>query len=254
MNKNFKTYFALMEISGAVKRMKSFILISCALFVFGILTGYLIYQINPGNELFNMILNELESIGGKLSEKNTVEMIIFIFLHNLQSLGILLISWLMLMFLTILISIPILSVLFILCMILGFLKEKIEKYILSFIHLAFIILIGLGAILILTIIFIFILINGAIIGFFFGAAGNPSLFIAVIPHGIFEIPAILIAAAVGMRLSFIILFPGKGKTRGVCVKGVLQDIIKISILIIILLFIAAVIEVMISARLAEMLV
>lgn len=254
MDENFKIYFALPETSGALKRMKNFILISCALFIFGIIIGYLIYQINPGNEIFNMILDELEKIGGKLGEKNSIEMIIFIFLHNLQSLGALLMVWVLLIFLMILISIPILSVLFILCMLLGFLKKKIENYVLSFIYLASVILIGLGAILILTIIFIFILINGAIIGFFFGAAGNPLLFIAVIPHGIFEIPAILIAAAFGMRLGFVILFPGKGKTRSACVREVFRDIIKISILIIILLFIAAVIEVMISARLAEMLV
>ena len=55
-----------------------------------------------------------------------------------------------------------------------------------------------------------------------------------------------------MRLGFVILLPEKGKTRLECVKEVSRDIGKILILIVPLLLIAAVIEVTISAKLADM--
>ena len=158
-------------------------------------------MVSPGNEFFNLILNELEDIGIGFSEKSTIEMIVFVFRHNLQAVALSIISGIILIF-------PVIAV----------------------------------------------LMNGMTIGFFFGVAGNPSLFIALIPHGIFEIPAFITCAALGMRLGFVILVPGKGKTRIFCVKEVLADCLKILILIITLLLLAAVIEVTISARIAEMLV
>jgi stage II sporulation protein M len=197
MKENFRTYST--EIFEALMRTKNFILISFALFVFGIIIGFVIYHLSPGNEFFSLILKELENIGVEFGEKNTIEMIVFIFLHNLQAVAMSIISGIILIF-------PV----------------------------------------------IFMLVNGMTIGFFLGAAGNPLILIAIIPHGIFEIPALVISAAMGMRLGFVIMMPEKGKTRFECAKEVSRDIGKILILIIPLLLIAAVIEVTISARLADM--
>jgi len=108
-----------------------------------------------------------------------------------------------------------------------------------------------GVILIFPV--IFILLNGIFIGFFFGFAKNPALFLALIPHGIFEIPAFLIAAATGMRLGFVIIFSEKGKTRVECLNEFIRDFLRILILIMVLLMIAAVIEVTISAKFASVL-
>ena len=64
----------------------------------------------------------------------------------------------------------------------------------------------------------------------------------------------MIASAIVMRFGFVIITPGNGKTRIESVRDVLRDAGKILILIIPLLLIAAIIEVTVSARLAEMIV
>lgn len=199
MNEKFNAY--LREIFEALLRTKNFILISAALFIFGIVLGFVIEQVSPDNGFFGMVLKELENIGSGFGEKSVVDSVVFLFIHNLEAVLFSIISGIFLIF-------PV----------------------------------------------IFILINGAVIGFFFGAANNPALFIAIIPHGVFELPAFLTGAGVGMRLGFVIIMPEKGKTRIACLKDVTADALKILILIIPMLLIAAIIEITISAALAKMLV
>ncbi len=103
---------------------------------------------------------------------------------------------------------------------------------------------------------IFISINGLFIGYF--ATKNPAgdFLLLLLPHGIFEIPALIIAGAAGFRLSsFITHFmrdliteswygPFSEKLRLFFDKNFqeLKDSLTIFIIAVILLFIAAVIE------------
>ncbi|MBN1785684.1 MAG: stage II sporulation protein M [Candidatus Methanofastidiosa archaeon] len=52
------------------------------------------------------------------------------------------------------------------------------------------------------------LLNGAIVGVFGAILDEPFLYflVGILPHGIFEVPGIIIAAAVGLRLNSMILF------------------------------------------------
>jgi len=133
-------------------------------------------------------------------------------------------------------------------------KSAVENIVFLFIHNLEAILFSMASGVFLFFPVLFILINGATIGFFFGAANNPALFIAIIPHGIFEIPSFLIGTGVGIRLGFVIIMPKKGKTRIECLREVSSDAVKILILIIPMLLIAAAVEITISAELAKMLV
>lgn len=117
------------------------------------------------------------------------------------------------------------------------------------------VLLGLGSI-------IFILFNGFIIGYIVTAmlvAGSQEgiitsikyLILGLAPHGIVEIPAFLLASAIGLRLG---LFYLKKQNKGIRLQIFLKDL-KLSIvaipIIVILLFIAALLEVYATGSLLE---
>ncbi len=81
-------------------------------------------------------------------------------------------------------------------------------------------------------------INGGLLGWFAKEEGL-SVFLAIVPHGIFEIPAFLLSAAIGLRLGREIL---KGKGERHLKKELRKGLRVFFILILPLLIIAALIE------------
>lgn len=101
-------------------------------------------------------------------------------------------------------------------------------------------------------------LNFFILGFLAGAfIFTPIAFLAtVLPHGIIEIPAFIIAASFGLRLGWFCLPTGdlpEGERRSYKKKFLtaLKQNLLILPLITLLFFVAAVIEVFVSGRLAE---
>lgn len=93
--------------------------------------------------------------------------------------------------------------------------------------------------------------NGTILGILLGKymaeGGNYLGFLmGILPHGILEIPAILIAASQGFRLAKEIVSPPIGLTRSGALRMNISKGIKLFALILPLLLIAAIIEVYIS--------
>ncbi|HPA49837.1 MAG TPA: stage II sporulation protein M [Methanofastidiosum sp.] len=102
--------------------------------------------------------------------------------------------------------------------------------------------------------FISLWLNGTILGILFGkyiAEGGNYLgfMMGILPHGIIEIPAIIIAASQGFRLGKEVVSPPIGLNRSEAIKLNITKGIKLFVLILPLLLIAAVIEVYISTYL-----
>ncbi|UMZ75080.1 stage II sporulation protein M [Natranaerofaba carboxydovora] len=84
---------------------------------------------------------------------------------------------------------------------------------------------------------------------------NPLLFLlAIIPHGIIEIPAILISGGLGLRLGSEIINPRENMSRLYNLKINLLLVIKTLPIIVVLLFIAAIIEIFITPNLLNLFV
>jgi stage II sporulation protein M len=83
-----------------------------------------------------------------------------------------------------------------------------------------------------------------------GYPGSIGVFIlAVAPHGIFELPALLLASAFGLRLGWLWLLPQASRRRGAVLKASLLDAALIAPVVVILLAIAALIEAFVTSRL-----
>jgi uncharacterized membrane protein SpoIIM required for sporulation len=104
---------------------------------------------------------------------------------------------------------------------------------------------------------VLIMIPFAIYGFIMGqvvrAGLSPLPFImAIIPHGVVEIPAILIAAAAALRLGSIVTRPPEDMTVGEAWLRALGDAIKIGIGVVLpLLLVAAMLEVWVTPRVVQ---
>ncbi len=99
-----------------------------------------------------------------------------------------------------------------------------------------------------------------VIGYFMANVANvglsPIMFFTalVLPHGIFEIPAIIIAGAGVLQLGAVLLAPAKGKTIGEAWLLALADCTRVILgLVLPLLLIAAALEVLVTPRLAVLL-
>jgi len=93
--------------------------------------------------------------------------------------------------------------------------------------------------------------NGTVVGLLYGKfiaeGGNSLVFLmGILPHGVIEIPAILIAASQGFRLGKEIISPPQGKSRSEALRYNIRKGLKLFALIIPLLLIAALIEVYLS--------
>ncbi|NPV49720.1 MAG: stage II sporulation protein M [Candidatus Methanofastidiosum sp.] len=96
--------------------------------------------------------------------------------------------------------------------------------------------------------------NGTVLGLLYGKfiaeGGTPLVFLmGILPHGIIEIPAILIAASQGFRLGKEIISPPLGKSRSESLRDNIRNGLKLFAIIVPMLIIAALIEVYISAYL-----
>ena len=96
-------------------------------------------------------------------------------------------------------------------------------------------------------------ILGFIIGQVVGSGLSPLPFIlAVIPHGVIEIPAIMLAGAAALRLGSIITRPPEGQTVGEAWLHALADTVKIGVgLVLPMILVAAVLEVTFTPRVVE---
>ncbi|MCW3129913.1 MAG: stage II sporulation protein M [Methanophagales archaeon] len=83
-----------------------------------------------------------------------------------------------------------------------------------------------------------VFINGGLLGWFAQEEG-PVIFLAIVPHGIFELPAFLLSAAIGLKLGREVL---KSKGERHLKKELRKGLRVFLILILPLLFIAALIE------------
>ncbi|MCC7573422.1 MAG: stage II sporulation protein M [Candidatus Methanofastidiosum sp.] len=102
--------------------------------------------------------------------------------------------------------------------------------------------------------FISLWMNGTILGLFYGKfmaeGGNTLVFLmGILPHGVIEIPAIVIAASQGFRIGKEIISPPVGKSRSEALRYNIRRGLKLFAIIIPLLLVAALIEVYISAYL-----
>lgn len=94
-----------------------------------------------------------------------------------------------------------------------------------------------------------LLINGMIIGVVFGVIGGhagvsywETIVVGLLPHGIFELTAIFIAAAFGLKLGRVLIVPLKDKTRAQSFGQVWREIARVAIVIALLLVVAAGVE------------
>ncbi len=97
----------------------------------------------------------------------------------------------------------------------------------------------------------------SIIGYFIAIVGqtglSPGLFLAgfVLPHGIFEIPAIIITGALIIRLGLTLVTPNKNYTIGEAWIRTLADWSRLILFLVIpLLVVAAFLEVFVTPRIA----
>ena len=98
--------------------------------------------------------------------------------------------------------------------------------------------------------------NGAITSLIirdsFLAKTNPMLiFLLIFPHAIFEIPAIIMAGAAGFKIPYEIIRYLAGKKEQILTKEDLKEYLTLALISIILIVIAAFIEVYLTPRMAE---
>jgi len=90
-----------------------------------------------------------------------------------------------------------------------------------------------------------VVVNGYVLGFVIKktvAVGGFSVLFRLVPHGIFEIPAVVISLALGLKLGmFLFVYKGKNKTKEFLVW--LRDSVRVFVFIVVpLLVIAGIIE------------
>jgi stage II sporulation protein M len=94
--------------------------------------------------------------------------------------------------------------------------------------------------------------NGAILGAVAfslaqeGIAPVPFLLAGILPHGILELPAVLLSMAFGLKLGYHIIFPLPGKKRIQTLGSIFQEIGGALPIIVILLLVAAFLEVLVT--------
>lgn len=95
-------------------------------------------------------------------------------------------------------------------------------------------------------------LNGGILGvvtsIMAGEGFSPFLFLTlgILPHGALEVPAFLISAAFGLKLGYHLMFPLEGKSRWESLAHIFKEIFGVLPFIVVLLMVAAVIEILIT--------
>jgi len=98
--------------------------------------------------------------------------------------------------------------------------------------------------------------NGLTIGYLIGdslkkGASFSQLAILTLPHGIFEIPAIIIAGAAGFKIPYEIIRYLVGKKEQILTKEDIKEYLTLALISIILIIIAAFVEAYVTPRIAE---
>lgn len=103
-----------------------------------------------------------------------------------------------------------------------------------------------------------LLINGVVVGAVVAmTSGQMTVSVldmvvfGLVPHGIFELPAIFIASAFGIKLGRVLIWPLKDKTRWRSYLFVWREVARIFWVLVLLLVVAAAIEGMITPQLIE---
>lgn len=102
-----------------------------------------------------------------------------------------------------------------------------------------------------------VLLNGTVLGVVavrFASEGiNPVTFFlyGILPHGILEIPALLVSAAMGLKLGYHLVFPLPQKGRLETLKTVFREVNAVLPAIVMLLAAAALLEVLVTPGLVE---
>ena len=101
-----------------------------------------------------------------------------------------------------------------------------------------------------------ILYNGLTLGYLIGNAlrngfSLNQLILLTLPHGIFEIPAIIIAGAAGFKIPYEIIRYLAGKKEQILTKEDIKEYLTLALISIILIVIAAFVEAYITPRIAE---
>ncbi|WP_170119576.1 stage II sporulation protein M [Tumebacillus permanentifrigoris] len=90
-----------------------------------------------------------------------------------------------------------------------------------------------------------LVMNGMMIGVMLTQAGGHFwglVTFGILPHGIFEMPAIFIASAFGIKLGRVLLVPLVEKTRWQSFKFVWREVLSIGWFVVVLLIVAATVE------------
>lgn len=96
-------------------------------------------------------------------------------------------------------------------------------------------------------------ITGGLLGIIAAQGGSPLLFLAglILPHGIIEIPAAMLACAAVLRIGVMFVTPTPGRTVGEVLIATIAEWAKVMIGVVVpLLFIAAIVETWITPRIA----
>jgi stage II sporulation protein M len=99
-----------------------------------------------------------------------------------------------------------------------------------------------------------VFINGFVIGLVMRLSQTRGLravniALGILPHGIFEVPALLISSAVGLRLGLSLIRPGPGGRRKSFVESLREAVFMYVVVVLPLLVIASVVEILVSRRL-----
>lgn len=101
-----------------------------------------------------------------------------------------------------------------------------------------------------------LLVNGGLIGilaaiFMVEQNVNPLLFITLglLPHGILEIPAFLISAALGLKLGYHAIFPLEGMSRPESISYIAREAVNVIFYLTLIFLAAAAIEILVTPTL-----
>jgi uncharacterized membrane protein SpoIIM required for sporulation len=113
----------------------------------------------------------------------------------------------------------------------------------------------IGTVLFALLTFASLGINGYYLGMYTATAildnSQSKFLIMIIPHGIFEIPAIIIAGAAGFKIPYEIVRYLMGKKEQPLTKEDIKEYLTLALISIVLIVIAAFVEAYITPRIAE---
>ncbi len=99
--------------------------------------------------------------------------------------------------------------------------------------------------------FVILLLNGYIHSYYFVESIRLGEEILILPHGIFEIPAIIIAGAAGFKIPYEIVRYLAGKKETVLTREDIKEYLTLALISVILIVIAAFVEIYVTLKIAK---